>query len=290
MIRNRISHILFALMAIGVLSACDRTALVRGTVLDVSGHGLPGVAVTLPGFEYQAVTNVLGRYSLRCAPGALELHFIKTGYTSGRLTVEAKGPGSVDVTTVYLWPLPEGKGVYFFENYRYSSTTRCEPKRYAVKGAGTVYGTRIEPDLIWYLPNDENGDARERPLIIAHKLPSYDIALTRLEEVDGMPVDDLTADAITEAAAAKFTEKIWIPAENCSIIVAPVDEPERILLDVHPIDPLAPGVYAVHWGALDGFASTEPRAFLFQIAPPLEIPEPEGAIEDNEDDTTEDDT
>jgi hypothetical protein len=286
MIRQTFSRLCMAFLAASVLSACDRTVLLRGAVFDVSGHALPGVAVTIPGVEYQAVTNTLGRYSLRCAPGALELHFIKTGYTSGKLRVDATGPGTLEAASLYLWPVPEGKGVYFFQNDRYRTATRTEAKRYAVKGAGAVYAIKIEPDLIWTLPAENAVEPEERPLIIAYRLPAYDIALCRLEQVEGTPVEDLTADAASamtdteknETAARKFSQKVWIPDETLNIIVAPIDEPEGLLLDIHPIEALSPGIYAVHWGALDGFFSTEPRVFLFQIDPPPETIDPEGEV------------
>ena len=61
----------------GVLSACDRTVIVRGEVLDIQDTTLPGVAVTVLGEEEQAVTDGIGRYRLRCRPGPLELSFLK---------------------------------------------------------------------------------------------------------------------------------------------------------------------------------------------------------------------
>ena len=45
----------------------------------------------------------------------------------------------------------------------------------------------------------------------------------------------------------------------------PVDEPERYLQQIRLAEPLEPGLYAVHWGALAGHKTSETRAFVFQI-------------------------
>ena len=48
----------------------------------------------------------------------------------------------------------------------------------------------------------------------------------------------------------------------------PLDEPDRLLVELAPAAMLEPGTYAVHWGAFEGLASLEPRVFLFRVPDP----------------------
>ena len=59
---------------------------------------------------------------------------------------------------------------------------------------------------------------------------------------------------------------MWVAAGPVNIEVRALDEEEEMLLELRPLRPLAPGTYAVHWGALDGFFSTDRRLFLFDVA------------------------
>ena len=167
---------------------------------------------------------------------------------------------TVTVQSVKLWPLPQGKGVYLFENYRYRSLKRTEPKHYIQKDGPARFGVKIPP---------EEGTLENRPLLIAYKLPPYDLKLHRLEPIKAsMPQED----------PPTFALDIWVGVEEAPVIAIPIDEPERLLLELRPVRALVPGVYAAHWGALDGYTSTELRVFLFRIFDPdapAETPESE---------------
>ena len=239
---------------------------------------LPGVAVSLGHTDRQAITGVTGHYQLRCPPGRLELDFAKTGYTPAHLRLDAQKARTTDAAPVRLWPLPPGKGVYLFEEdpaapgigERYRESTRTEPKPYEVKEAegtlppGTpVHATKIRPELETF---------HTQPLLIAHKLPPYDARLCRLEAVEATP---------THTQAGGYTETVWAPVTTLALLAIPIDEPQRLLLELRPMAPLEPGIYAVHWGAFDGHPTTDPRGFLFQVVDPNAPPEAEPEAEED---------
>ncbi len=280
--------------------------VIRGKVVDVQGLALSGVAVALQGTEYQDVTDGVGGYVLRCPPGPIDLQFMKTGYTPGHLAGQSTSASSedangwlktVNMTDMLLWPLPPGNGVYLFEEYRFRETARTEPKRYLPKQSGGVvaqsghiFATKLEPTL--ETMNTFGGPAyrEEEPLLICYKLPAYDVCLYRLEQIEAaLPRRLGYATAAQKESGEKkddaprpsaFTETVWAPTEAVSISAVPIDEPGRLLLELRPAAPLPPGVYAVHWGALDGHITTDPRIFLFRITDP--DAQGEGEPEDGE--------
>ncbi len=283
---NRFPHSLCICLALFlgvVLSACDGTLMLRGVVVDVRGQALPGVAVCVKNTEYQAVTNGRGEYSLRCAPGAQALEFIKTGYTPGALILGQQHIEAglkltvVDVAEVQLWPLPGAKGVYVYEENRYKEMARIAPKRYRSPD-GLIYGTKKTPEASTTNPS---------PFIICHKLPEYDVTLCRLEQTMAaipqqgaqMPVLSQEEALDEEGLAARFPEKVWVAERTIPVLVEPMDEPGHLLLSLRPVLPLEPGFYAFHWGALQGHTSIESRIFLFEIAAPEAQAESQADVE-----------
>lgn len=251
-----------------LVTGCDRLAVIRGKVLDVHGDALPGVAVTVRGADYDALTNGLGQYSLRCRPGTLTLDLMKTGYTPGVLQVEAKDHIIIDVNEAMLWPLPGRKGVYLFEDFRYQEMSRTEPKRYASETGQPLLAVKKDPSL--ETQKTIGGDRTPgAPIILCFKQPDYDIALCRMKQVEAaLPQQAPAPGAVSEAAPPLPKEKAWVVWETVEMLVIPVDEVTRQLLEVRPMLPLAPGVYALHWGAMEGHSSTDPHVFLFRVAEP----------------------
>lgn len=240
-----------ALAGLILAAGCEMKTTVSGTVRDVKGEQLPGVAVTLRGTELQDVTSGVGAYALRCPAGPAVLDFIKTGYTQGRLDITVPESGTVTATEVRLWPLPAGQGVYLYEEFRYREATRVEPQPVRVAERGPVYASKLAPTLKTF---------NAQPLIIYTALPSYDAALYRLAPVPIAPAPGETASA--------DSEPVWIVDTQVSAVAVPVDEPEHVLLELRPTEPLLPGVYAVSWGAFDGYTSTHASAYLFEVRDP----------------------
>lgn len=232
-------------------AGCDRTAVVRGTVVDVSGEALPGVAVAVRDQDAQTTSNELGAYQLRCVPGDLSLTLMKTGYTPGYLTVTAVS-GATEVTQARLWPLPIARGVYLFENYRYLEIDRTEPKRYVTREFGLVHAVKKDISFVTELT---------QPTIICFKMPVYDVQLHQMKEVEA-------SDA--ELETPNYAQRVWAPVRALPISARPIDEPEHLLVELRLDAPLEPGAYGVHWGALQGYAGTDSRVFLFRVVPPEE--------------------
>jgi hypothetical protein len=239
-----------------LLMSCER-AVVQGTVVDIEGRPLPGVSVRAAGGEGEAITNALGRYSLTTHSGIGGLEFIKNGYTLGRLDLAVSEPRTFKANTVSLWCLPQSAGVYLFENSQYRRTTPIEPERFALQNS-IVYGIGKLPEL--------EAAGSPVPLLICHKMPPYDVRMSRLHEIEAM-----------SAQAGKGKQTAWVQEASIPVELLPIDEPERLLMQVRTPEALTPGVYALHWGALDGHTTTDTRVFAFKVSEPLHQEEAETA-------------
>lgn len=230
-----------------VLASCDR-AILEGTVVDVQGEGLPGVSVHIEGSDRETVTNAHGEYRVRHKTDSLILSFAKTGYTPGRLALEARTPEIIQVTRMELWRLPPRPGVFLYENHRYSEADTVEPSQFFLKNGTMAYATPRLADTV---------STQDLPLIICFKTPRYDARLSRLSEVEArMGVGGVQKHAV------------WAPVGTLPAALIPIDEAERMLLQLRLEGPLEEGVYAVHWGALEGRKDLEKRIFLFRVSLP----------------------
>ena len=115
-----------------------------------------------------------------------------------------------------------------------------------------VYGTRHQIQLAITEPE---------PMLIAHKMqPAYDAQFCRMHLIEV---------TLQEPGGEPYTREVLTKDEPLPIDVAPVDPPEkRLLYGCSRSEPLVPGAYAIHWGALDGYRTADPRMFLFRIVAP----------------------
>ena len=245
--------------ALAALCGCEPSLVVSGRVVDVSGQALPGAAVSASSAAGQAVTGGVGSFRLRCAPGPARIDVVKTGYTPGHLEIDPAGLRAVQVTDVLLWPLPTAKGVFLFENYRYREMARVKPSRDLDKNAGPIFAVKQFTEVT---------TEETQPLIICHKLPSYDVALYRMEQIEAALPQRSARRGRADGGDYAYTLTVWAPVDAVGVFAVPIDEPGRLLLELRLSAPLAPGVYAMHWGALDGHTSTSPSVFLFQVVLP----------------------
>lgn len=258
MFLNRLSYCgagcVLVLLCLG--GACCNRAVVEGAVVDVQGSPLPGVTVRASGGEAETITDALGRYALTTRPGIRGLDFIKNGYTSGYLALEVNEARSLTASTVSLWCVPQGAGVFLFEDYRYRRTTPMEAERFGMQNS-ILFGVSKLPDL--------EATGSPEPLLVCHRMPPYDVRMGRLHAVQAI-----------SSQAGKGQQEAWVQDVSISVELAPIDEPERLLLQVRAAEPLTPGVYAVHWGALEGHTTTDPRIFMFRVFDPAhpELAEP----------------
>ena len=145
--------------------------------------------------------------------------------------------------------------------------TPATVRQYLSPDRGPCFGTKKTAELA--TPHTE-------PPIYTYHLYGYDLQLVRLVQVGAL---ELSEALTNETEQREPDETIWIAAEPVPVVAAPIDEPERLLYEVRPSISLAPGHYAVHWGALDGFTRTEARIFLFTVRDP-EAVEAEAAPSD----------
>lgn len=224
-----------------------------------AGEALPGVSVHVQGTESGALTNALGEYRIPMPTGEHTLLYAKTGYTIFDQVARVDGSGATQISEVHLWNLPPENSVFLYKNMIYTPTTWVIPKRYYMADGTTDYGTLREPEVY-------SDDAI--PLLICYRTPRYDARLTRLQEKTAqLPQDD------------KQTFDIWSAGGTVGVDLVPVVHSDPSLLKLDVLEPLQPGRYAIHWGALEGYTTLDERIFIFEVTekalPDFEAVDPE---------------
>lgn len=258
----------FCLVLIVCCAGCHRGA-VSGTVRNVRGEALGGVVVQVAGGGRQVTTDARGHYRIAPSPRDVALEFSKTGYAPAQLLLDGLSPSERKRGgDVSMWPLPESAGVYLLEDHRYFPASWAIPGQFFISGGTVAYGTRSEATLSVH--------ARE-PLILCYHTPRYDARLTRLIRAEPMQSD-----------GKSVAPEIWTAGGSIDADLVPVDSPQGMLMRLRIDHPLEPGVYAIHWGALEGYTTLENRMFMFEITesqnedgslvsstdlPPTELPE-----------------
>jgi hypothetical protein len=97
--------------------------------------------------------------------------------------------------------------------------------------------------------------------------------MSRLEET---PV---LRDVEATGEAAKALDMVWAESVGVPVHAVPLDEPERLLWEIKPGRAVGPGIYAIHWGALDGDPSTEASVYLIEVRDPAAVVEAEAETE-----------
>jgi hypothetical protein len=246
-----------ALVLMACLAACQQNEI-AGVVETTNGEALPGVAVEVEGQGRFAVSNTRGEYAVTYVPGDLTLRFIKSGYTPGELRLRVEEHRPVLADTVRLWRLPPDQGVFLYHDGRYTAAAPVIPERFVTK-EGIRYGTKKQ-DV------EARTDAAE-PVLINYSARRETPVLTRLER----QTLTLTGEDVLETDI-----EAWAPVEDFPLGSAPIDEPDHVLRELQLPQPLENGVYAVHWGALAGEASAEPRMFTFRVGPEEPVEGEEG--------------
>ncbi len=249
---------ILALGCSALLAGCNPT-YVSGRVLNTSGETLPGVTVSLAGADNEVLTGVLGEYRLQGTPGEHELAFAKSGYAPARLAIDFPGAGGAEAEPVTLWQLPSKAGVYIFEAGRYLELARETPGVFVLAPGEKVHAIQRPPRLATDASN---------PFIVCYATPRHDVRLSRLDQADAM---------LGMNPESKIP--VWIAAGTMGATLRSIDEPGGMLLRLDLDRPLEPGVYAVHWGAMDGRTTLDDRAFLFEVTGPMEPPGPLESIE-----------
>lgn len=237
--------LLFPFLLIGLLAGCNRSG-VYGVVTNHEGETLPGVIVRLStDHEVSTQTNVLGEYHLNTEPGEHTLEYAKSGYTLVKGSYAVKEATKQPLPVVEMWNLPSENSVFLCDKTLYSATTWLKPSMYYMADSSKAYGTTRDPQL-------QTDDST--PLIVCYRMPRYDARLTRLLQAKAqLPQDD------------KQTFDVWVPAGSSSVDLIPLIPSDPSLLHVKLYEELAPGRYALHWGALTGYTTIDERMYMFEV-------------------------
>ena len=236
------------------LPACYPSS-VSGTVRNIQGEALPGVVVQVSGEDAQAVTDARGNYRIASAPPDGALDFFKTGYAPAKLLLDSNTRRQETHGDVQMWQLPKSAGAYLLENHRYKQISWVIPQQFFMSDGTVAYGTRSDPSPATH---------RSEPTILCYRTPRYDARLSRLIRAKPM-----------QPSSTETPFEIWTAGGTIDADLVPVDTPRGMLRRLRIDRPLESGVYAVHWGALEGYTTLENRVFMFEVA---DLADDEGAL------------
>lgn len=243
------------------LSGCGQY-VIEGTVTNSAGQALPGVAVRNESNEAEALSDALGEYRITGKGPEATLVYAKTGYAGARQTVARDTGIRVPAAPVTLWKLPPRAGIFALIDGGYVSIGRALPRRFLLQGGGAVQGTRRAPETVL---------ETLRPRLIFHQTPRYDAALSRLMETE--------VALIGEGAE----EPVWTAAGTIKPDLLEIEGSDGQLREMRLDNDLEPGMYAVHWGALEGKSAVETQIYLFELRePPRPEPDSEGDTDPTE--------
>jgi len=246
-------------VTLACLSGCER-AILEGRAVNARGEALPGVVVRLEGTSRQDLTDGLGRYRLPAPRDAskLSLRMSKTGYAPTLVDLTPTGRILMDVPDTPLWILPLNAGVFEYKDQKYIAAEWALPKEYSLKDGETEFGLEVRESLAVEMPTNALW-------LVCYRTPRYNARLTRLVEVEAvMP------------GANDETVPIWVESGTIAVGLEPMDHPDGLLQRVVVDRPLQPGIYAVHWGAIEGYTTLESRVYVLRLVEP---PAPEPAVE-----------
>jgi hypothetical protein len=192
------------------------------------------------------MSNAQGVYKVRHGGPPVVLNYFKTGYAPAILEPDVPQEGRVDAEPIKLWRLPVSHGVWLYNDFTYTRARPVEPERVTLADGTGTFGVRR--------PSDVDTDVQIPFLVIYGRLPTYNISLTKLESVEA-PLEDLPDQTAT----------YWVPIREIPVSARPLDEPEERLVHVRLFEPLEPGHYALHWGALKEPSPLDSRAYLFNV-------------------------
>lgn len=252
---------LIAPLLLLALAGCGQY-VIEGTVTNGAGQALPGVAVRNEANEAEALSDGLGEYRISGKGPEATLVYAKTGYAGARQTVARDTGIRVPAAPVTLWKLPPRSGVFGLLNGEYLEIGRALPRRFLLQGGGAVQGTRRAPETVL---------ETLRPRLIFHQTPRYDAALSRLMETEVALIGEGTE------------EPVWTAAGTIKPDLLEIEGSDGQLRELRLDNDLEPGMYAVHWGALEGKSAVETQIYLFELRePPPPEPDPDIGAEQGE--------
>lgn len=247
------STLIRSVAALGVLfslAACERDHI-DGRVTNRRGEALPGVTVAVAGTSMQDLTDGLGRYRVGTSPGAVTLLFSKSGYTSAEVALEANHRGAAP--DAMMWVLPMNAGVYVVTDRDYGETSWALPKQYYLKDGSAAFGIELTAEVI---------ESTNEPFLVTHRTPRYNAQLSRL-----------VAEQARLTGIEEKSIEVWVEAGTMAAGLEPLDPADSLLQRIQIGRALEPGIYGIHWGAMEGYTTLDNRVFLFRVPEPPESAE-----------------
>lgn len=243
-------------------TSCER-AIVEGRATNAQGEALPGVVVRIDGTDRQDLSDARGRYRLTTSRTRSRAHLqlSKSGYAPAELDIELGKRMLVAAPDATLWPLPLNPGIYAVNDHQYVATDWVVPKQYYLKDGSSAFAAELPETL-------RASVIADRLDIVCFRTPRYNARLSRLAPAEA-----------TVPGSDAAPQRVWVESGTIDAGLVAVDLPEGNLLRVTVDRPLEPGVYGVHWGAMEGYATIETRVYAFEIVAP---PEPETPAEASE--------
>ena len=240
-------------LAMIALAACER-AIVEGRALNPQGEALPGVIVRLSDTGRQDLTEARGRYRLTAdgSRSTVRLLLSKSGYAPTQLEVELRGRMLISAPDAVLWPLPLNPGVYTMDGRKYIPADWVLPRQYYLEDGSSAFGAELPETLRAHA----DGQALS---IVCFRTPRYNARLSRLA----------SANATIPGGGSEPIE-VWVESGTVGAGLRPIDQPEAHLLSVMVDRALEPGIYAVHWGAMEGYTTLDNRVYVFEVVAPPE--------------------
>jgi len=227
-----------------LFSGCGQS-VIQGVVHNRDGEALPGVSVKVVGTEFSAVTDARGKYLLRHDVGMFQVAYAKSGYTTLVADLYYSESSLNQQEPVKLWSVPPKEGVFHFTGTRYEAIAQRTFRKYFLSDGTIEPALRELPDRTL---------AGGKPLLLCFKMPRRNAKLARLQEVEAhLPTDP------------SQTFGVWIAGGSSPVSLVPLVTSDRSLLQVRLLESLQPGVYALHWGALEGYTSLDERIFIFIV-------------------------
>ena len=235
---------------------CGASAGLQGTVVDEYGQLLPGVEVSMVDTEFTTTTDESGVYELGYTPGRFELRFTAVGYSGARLKFDVQREVAIPVRQVELWHLPPHEGIFVAAEQGYQPLVTT-----SVSTAGTWLESRNglkSPSRTPVL------DDEPRFVFMGKTHTTTGMSLSLMEYSNRIKVQNMFG-------RSRVKTNMWlISGDDLDFDVSQPD-PDTPLFVVTPVNTLAPGLYAFHWGVLDAqdpftsSASSRKAVFDFEI-------------------------
>jgi ankyrin repeat protein len=220
-----------------MLISCSQSGYITGTVKDIAGQPLQGVAVKIKGSQIETLSDKNGNYRINYVPGNFTLIFAKKGYTSFELPLILLAKEKYPAEEVVLCKLPKEVGFYAYSDTGILANVR--PVQVVQAGTEFTPISGIKDFPTWVTP-----DTKPKFLLYGNKLPVKNLSLHRL-----IFTKDVKCQTWFSGSKQVKEVNMWTAAEKIPFTMKKYPGEVQVLI-LTPDSELSPGGYAFHWGAL----------------------------------------